>query len=116
MKIKRYLTKAVALVLVIALGNMPLLAADTKKDLTLESAIKSAIAISDDLAINSKKTDTTKEQLNAIDNLGSYTYNETYISKNELEQQRDFIKDRITYRVTSKYNEIVLLNKEIAKI
>lgn len=87
-----------------------------KPILTLEDAIKSAISSNNNLALNAQQQEVLNEQLKYMDNIGSYKYQQLYISRNQNEQQREFLKDQITADITKRYNSIVLLEEELKNI
>jgi len=121
---------------------MPVFAADTKSTstaniqtnqktvLTLDDAIKSAISISDTLALDEEKImyqdktndiigkqdDFTEKQddfSSVADDKKNYDNSSDNISLDELQQQEAFDEDILTNKVTSKYNDIVTSQMKI---
>jgi hypothetical protein len=99
-----------------------------KSVLTLDEAIKSAISISDTLALDEKKiayqdkTNDINEKQDDFNNVNGdkkdYNDDSADISLAKLKQQRDFDEDLLIQKVTSKYNDIVtnqMKIKEAAK-
>lgn len=137
----KLLSKAIALVGVSAMLCSPLLAASpsasstsqtatsvalatsstsditsSKPILTLEDAVSSALSSNNSLALNAQQYDVLTEQMKYMDNIASYNYQQLYISRNQNEQQREFLKDKITADITKRYNNIVLFEEELKTI
>lgn len=91
-------------------------ATNGKPILTLDEAIKSAISSNNSLSLNAQQYNVLTEQMKAMDNIGSYNYQQLYISRNQNEQQREFLKDKVTADITKRYNSIVLLEEELKNI
>lgn len=87
-----------------------------KPVLTLDDAISSAISSNNNLALNAQQHEVLNEQLKYMDNIGSYKYQQLYISRNQNEQQREFLKDQITADITKRYHSLILLEAEIKNI
>ncbi|MDF2595588.1 MAG: putative multidrug efflux pump, outer membrane protein [Clostridia bacterium] len=111
--LKKLLTLGLSLTL---LGTIPIYAAETNPVLTLDAAIESAYSYSNQISLNVKEKDVLKESLKAKEGSTYYNYYNTYLQKAKNEQQRAFIQDQIAYDITSRYNDLVLLEKEIAKL
>lgn len=88
----------------------------SKPVLTLESAINAALTNSNDLSLNTKKDKLYEEQLRYSDDLSTLNYQTLYTSKRQNEQQKEFLKDKIAYDVTSRYYSIILAEKEITNL
>lgn len=84
--------------------------------LSLEQAIESAIRYSNDISLNYKQNELLKEQLNAIAGASFVDYQTVYLNKAKNEQQKQILKDRITYDITKRYQAMVLLQKEIENL
>lgn len=84
--------------------------------LTLADAIQSALSNSNKLTLNSQQNEVLTEQLRYSNDLSSLTYLNLYTSKQQNEQQRQFLQDQITNDVTTRYNNIVLLEDEIENL
>ncbi len=87
-----------------------------KPVLTLDECIKSALSINNSLALNSQQSEVLEEQMKAMDNIGAYKYQQLYISHNQNQQQREFLKDKVTADITKRYNSIILIEEEIKNI
>lgn len=102
---------------VVATGGAAAIDVTTKKPiLTLEECINSALSSNNSLSLNAQQNTLLKEQMKAIDNIGSYKYQQLYISYNQNAQQREFLKDKITADITKRYNSIILIEEEIKNI
>lgn len=84
-----------------------------KPALTLEEAIKSALSNSSKLSLNMQKDEVLTEQLKYTNNLISSAYMNLYTSKQQNEQQRQFLEDQIAHDITTRYHNMVLLEDEI---
>lgn len=73
-----------------------------KPALTLEEAIKSALSNSSKLSLNMQKDEVLTEQLKYTNNLISSAYMNLYTSKQQNEQQRQFLEDQIAHDVTTR--------------
>lgn len=145
---RKNINKIIALAIGISVMSgsiMPVFAADTvqnsnntvnvqsqvngKPVLTLDDAIKSAISISDTLALDEKKI-TYQDKINDIkdkqddfndavndgnEDKEDFDNDTADISLDKLKQQRDFDEDILTYKVTTKYNDIVTSQMKINK-
>ncbi|WP_070000199.1 TolC family protein [Cellulosilyticum sp. I15G10I2] len=111
--IKHLLTLSLSTILI---GTTSLYAAQTKPVLTLGKAIESAYSYSNQMSLNSKEQEVLKESLKAKEGSTYYHYYNTYLQKAKNEQQRTFIQDQIAYDITSRYNALVLLEKEIVNL
>ena len=99
-----------------ALCTTPLYAASDKPLLTLDEAVKSAFVYSNQVSLNSKENELLKEQLKALDGATYSTYQTTYLTKAKNEQQAQVLRDQITYDITNRYNNIILLQKEMENL
>ncbi|WP_054741691.1 TolC family protein [Cellulosilyticum ruminicola] len=84
--------------------------------LTLEESIKGALSKNNSLALNSQQHTLLQEQMNSMDDIGAYKYQQIYISYNQNVQQREFLKDKVTADITKRYNSIILIGEEIKNI
>ncbi len=117
MKSKQYLTKlAAVLVSMISLVAMPLYATEQKATLKVEDAVKSALSYSNQMSINSKTNETLKEQMKLDNSTTYYQYQNIYLRKAQNEQQRKMLEDKIAMDVITKYNSIIIFEKEIQQI
>lgn len=87
-----------------------------KPILTLEKATESALSNSSKLALNAQESEVLKEQLHYSDNLSTLSYQQLYISNNQNAQQREFLKDQITYDIVKRYHTLVLGELEIKNL
>ncbi len=90
--------------------------ATLKPILTLEDAISAALSNNNSLTLNSKQHEVLSEQLKYMDNIASYSYQQLYISRHQNEQQREFLKDKISSDITKRNNKILLLEAEIKTV
>lgn len=127
---KLYIKKVLACGLsILTLVSMPLYAANTevtsaleveasseKPVLALETAIQAALSSSNDLSLNSKQDKVYKEQLEYMNDLSTLTYQTLYTSKQQNAQNREFLKEKISYDVTKRYYEIMLAQEELSNL
>lgn len=117
MKTKRYLTKLViAAISVTSLFAMPLYAAEQKAVLKVEDAVKSAIAYSNQMSINSNEYEALKEQIKLNNSATYYEYQSIYLQRSKNEQEKKMIEDQIANDITNKYNTLIILQKELQSI
>ncbi|PHV71551.1 hypothetical protein CS063_02990 [Sporanaerobium hydrogeniformans] len=85
---------------------------EQKKVLTLEKAIEAATIYSLELSSNAQELEAYKANLESlgIKGVGSQ-YQATYYSKLKNEQDRQFIKDKITYDITTQYYSLMMQQK-----
>ncbi len=116
MKFKNYLLKTASAVMigVIALST-PLYAAEAKPVLKVEDAIKSAIAYSNEISINSIQYEALKEQLKLNDTT-YYQHQTIYLTKAKNEQQRKVVEDTIAHDIRTKYTDMLVMQKEISTL
>ncbi|MDR5586219.1 MULTISPECIES: TolC family protein [Clostridium] len=99
-----------------SLIQMPVNANTSKPILSLEKAIDSAIDNSYQIVLNEEKQDMLEEKDDFYEDvdMDDNGYNDIQMSQNE--QKRKFLEDQISVDVTSKYNSIVILEKELENI
>ena len=110
--IKKLITISIS---VTFLCTFPAYASETKPVLTLDAAIKAAYTYNNQLSLNSKENQVLAESLKYPQDDSYYTSYTNYLKKAKNEQQLTFIKDQIAYDITVRYNNLVLLEKLIAK-
>ncbi|WP_315077964.1 TolC family protein [uncultured Clostridium sp.] len=100
----------------VSLIQMPVNANTSKPILSLEKAIDSAIDNSYQIVLNEEKQDMLEEKDDFYQDadMDDDGYNDVQISQNE--QKRKFLEDQISVDVTSKYNSMVILEKELENI
>ena len=92
-------------------------ATSTEKTLlTKEDAISAAISMNNSLSLNSQEYEVLTEKLKTFDNISSVLYQQTYISRNQNVQKREFLLDKITADISKRYDNIVLLELEIENL
>lgn len=113
---------------VLTLSSMPIYGANTtpisttasteisKSILTLEDAINAALSNNNDLSLKTNKDKLYEEQLKYTDDLSTLTYQTLYTSRRQNEQQKEFLKDKISHDITSRYYTIILAEKEIENL
>ena len=117
MKIKKYVLKFAASILVVtSFLSIPVHAEEQKLTFKIEDAIKSAISYNVQMSINTKDNEALRNQLYMNDTTTYYDYQSIYLQKAQNEQQRKMLEDKIASDVTSRYNNILVLNKEIGKL
>lgn len=87
-----------------------------KKTLTLEDAINSALALNNQLSLNTQESEVLSEKLKYSDDISTLAYQQLYVSFQQNAQKRDFLIDNVRYNITSLYNTIVLLQEEISSL
>ncbi|ADZ84634.1 TolC family protein [Cellulosilyticum lentocellum] len=115
MKLNKGIKKALLLLSVTSLITTSVLAAPVteKKELDLDYAITMAISKDETLGEYARNTAVYTEQKKSIENIGSVEYSSKKIAIEELNQKKQFQKDRITKEVTEQYQNIVLLQRNI---
>lgn len=110
---------------------------DAKPILTVDMAIEKAIENSDKLSLKSKEIKMYKEKIDAQESLndeisaistksdyskyflettGDYYLDQYDINISAAKQEREFLKDKISRDIQTKYNDLVLREIEIAKL
>lgn len=84
------------------------------KILTLERAISGGINNDEKVAVLCKKITAYEDSLWASSGVLDTTYFSTKYSRDDAVQQKEFLRDTISYNVTILYQKIVLLQKEMA--
>lgn len=83
------------------------------KILTLERAISGGINNDEKVAVLCKKITAYEDSLWASSGVLDSTYFSTKYSRDDAVQQKDFLRDTITYNVTVLYQQIVVLQKSM---
>ncbi len=115
--LKRLVALTIAgLITSISLIQIPANANTSKPILSLEKAIESAIDNSYQIVLNEEKQDMLEEKDDFYQDvdMDDDGYNDIQMSQNE--QKRKFLEDQISVDVTSKYNSMVILEKELENI
>ncbi|WP_252236921.1 MULTISPECIES: TolC family protein [unclassified Clostridium] len=115
--LKRLVALTIAgLITSISLIQIPANANTSKPILSLEKAIDSAIDNSYQIVLNEEKQDMLEEKDDFYQDvdMDDDGYNDIQMSQNE--QKRKFLEDQISVDVTSKYNSMVILEKELENI
>ncbi|AIY78671.1 multidrug transporter [Clostridium botulinum] len=115
--LKRLVALTIAgLITSISLIQIPANANTSKPILSLEKAIDSAIDNSYQIVLNEEKQDMLEEKDDFYQDvdMDDDGYNDMQMSQNE--QKRKFLEDQISVDVTSKYNSMVILEKELENI
>ncbi|MBW6410455.1 multidrug transporter [Clostridium weizhouense] len=115
--LKRLVSLSIAgLITSISLIQIPVSANASKPILSLEKAIDSAIDNSYQIVLNEEKQDMLEDKDDFYQDIDMDDdgYNDIQISQNE--QKRKFLKDQISVDITSKYNSIIVLEKELQNI
>lgn len=115
--LKRLVALTIAgLITSISLIQIPANANTSKPILSLEKAIDSAIDNSYQIVLNGEKQDMLEEKDDFYQDvdMDDDGYNDIQMSQNE--QKRKFLEDQISVDVTSKYNSMVILEKELENI
>lgn len=91
---------------------------EEKQILTIESAIESAQRKSTTLSLNIQQNKVMEEKIKTNQNQnGSYLiYQQLNIQKQQNERDKGYIQDQIAYDVTTRYNNLVNLEKEIGNL
>ena len=117
MVIKKVLVKVLMLGLVSTSIITSLIASDdsnNKRILTLERAIEAGYNMEERTAVFSKQIQAYNEKLKYPDSLISdIEYNTTRYSRDDILQQKKFLKDIVAYNVTVLYDAIIMLQKQI---
>ncbi|NFI92968.1 multidrug transporter [Clostridium botulinum] len=100
----------------VSLIQIPVNANTSKPILSLEKAIDFAIDNSYQIVLNEEKQDMLEEKDDFYQDvdMDDDGYNDIQMSQNE--QKRKFLEDQISVDVTSKYNSMVILEKELENI
>ncbi len=98
------------------IGTFPIYGASPKPVLKLDDAVSSALMRSNQVSLNLQENDLLKEQQKAMREAPFVTYQTIYLTKAKNEQQAEIIKDQIAYDITNRYNNLVLLEKEVANL
>ena len=99
-----------------ALKSVLLYASTEKPVLKVEDAVKAGYVYSSQVALNSKELELLRERLKDQEK-GSYVaYQTIYLQKEKNEQQSEILRDKIAYDIRKRYRNILLEQKEIAKL
>lgn len=113
MKVKQYLSKVLTLGLAITCLITTTIASEGKKVLTLERAVSGGIDNEEKIGVIEKQIKAAEETLWMTSNIGSSIYQTTKINRDSLIQEKDFVKDIVTYNVTKLYQNIIYIQKEM---
>ena len=85
----------------------------TKKILTLDYAISSAMDREEKVGVLDQQIDAYDEQIKVITDYASPLYYSTKYAQDSVIQQRKLLKDSVGYKVTLLYDGIIMLQKQI---
>lgn len=117
MKLRKKLAKVIA---IMAIGAMSIstFASESQTTLpvlTLEQAVSSALsADAAQMEAYEKSIASSNQIMMDTDDVGTGTYQSTYYSKLKTEQTIKYHKDAVSYQTTKMYNEIALLEQQLA--